>query len=67
MAEYIQHMGTGVVHSSAGCEDAREFGHGRGWRRLGTFLDLEIAAIESQGPGGRVPPICAACAGFERP
>ena len=56
-----------MVHSAGGCEDAREFGQSRGWRRLGSYLNLEIAAIESQGPGGRVPAICATCEGLERP
>ena len=62
MWEYIQNTKTRVVHSAGGCEDAREFGQGRGWRRLGSYLleiaaiesylNLEIAAIESPGPGG---------------
>ncbi len=67
MWEYVQDLRTGTVHSAGGCADARQFGQGRGWRRLGSFLDLEIAAIESQGPAGRVPPICASCHGLERP
>ena len=67
MWEYVQNTQTGIVHISDGCADARQYGRSRGWRRLGAFLDLSIAAIETTGPGGRVPPICATCEGLERP
>ena len=67
MWEYIQNVRTGMVHIADGCADARQYGRSRGWRCLGTFLELEIAAIESPGPGGRVPPTCATCHGLERP
>lgn len=59
MPQYIQNPRSRMIYRVNGCEPARMYG--RSWFRVGSYIDIEVAQIESEDEYGRLPPICSEC------